>query len=185
MQLKNLNKKFDIIESVGTLHHMKDPAKGLKVLLDILEPHGYLKLGLYSETARQGVVKAREFIKKENLCPSIEDIRICRKELINQKEDSSIQFLTLINDFYSASGVRDLLFNVQEHRFTIPKISKLLKDLNLEFIGFTFTNPIVKQKFSRTFPDDKKNISLDNWHQFELNNPYTFFGMYTFWVRKR
>jgi ubiquinone/menaquinone biosynthesis C-methylase UbiE len=67
LQLKNLNRKFDVIECVGTLHHMKDPLTGLKVLLDLLEPHGFLKLGLYSEIARQHIVKAREFIKKKKI----------------------------------------------------------------------------------------------------------------------
>lgn len=62
-----LNKKFDIIESSGVLHHIKNPIDGLKVLTDILEPHGYLKLGLYSETARAGVTNIREFIKQKNL----------------------------------------------------------------------------------------------------------------------
>ena len=56
LNLKNLNRKFDVIECVGTLHHMKDPLTGLKVLLDLLEPHGFLKLGLYSEIARQHIV---------------------------------------------------------------------------------------------------------------------------------
>ena len=55
LQLRNLNRKFDVIECVGTLHHMKDPLKGLKILLDLLEPHGFLKLGLYSEIARQNI----------------------------------------------------------------------------------------------------------------------------------
>ena len=39
---------------------MKDPLRGLKILLDLLEPHGLLRLGLYSELARQDVIKARE-----------------------------------------------------------------------------------------------------------------------------
>ena len=30
----------------------------------------------------------------------------------------------------------------------------------------------------------KKNISLVNWNQFEINNPDTFFDMYQFWLRK-
>ena len=50
LDLNKLNKKFDVIESSGVLHHMKDPIAGLKVLVDILEPHGFLKLGLYSES---------------------------------------------------------------------------------------------------------------------------------------
>ena len=35
LNLKNLKRKFDIIESVGVLHHMKEPLKGLEILLDL------------------------------------------------------------------------------------------------------------------------------------------------------
>ena len=42
-------------------------------------------------------------------------------------------------DFYSTSGVRDLLFHVKEHRFTIPKIKKIMKKLNIKFLGFEDT----------------------------------------------
>ena len=82
------------------------------------------------------------------------------------------------------SAVRDLLFHVQEHRFTIPEISKILNNLKLEFLGFDIPNPSIKNKYSEIFPDDKKNISLDNWHQFETANPKTFGAMYQFWVKK-
>jgi len=58
----------------------------------------------------------------------------------------------------------------------------MLKNLNLEFLGFM--HPFIKTKFSKFFPNDKKNISLDNWNQFEISNPDTFSNMYQFWVRK-
>ena len=77
---------------------------------------------------------------------------------------------------------RDLMFHVQEHCFTIPEISNMLKKLNLEFLGFR--NPLIKTKFSKFYPEDKKNISLDNWNKFELNNQDAFSNMYQFWVRK-
>ena len=98
--------------------------------------------------------------------------------------DPFIQKVTAYLDFYSTSMTRDLLFHVQEHRFTIPQISEILKDFNLEFLGFFFSDPLIKKKFSESFPEDKNNVSLDNWHQFEINNPDTFAGMYQFWVRK-
>ena len=44
---------------------------------------------------------------------------------------------------------------------------------------------IIQKKSSlNNFPNDKKNTSLDNWHQFEINNPDTFISMYQFWIRK-
>ena len=182
LQLRNLNRKFDVIECVGTLHHMKDPLAGLKVLLDLLEPHGFLKLGLYSEISRQHIVKAREFIKKKEFKNTIEDIRNCRNLISNEKDDPLLKKVFHSYDFYSTSSVRDLMFHVQEHLFTIPEIYKMLKNLNLEFLGFI--NPFIKTKFLKFFPNDKKNISLDNWNQFEISNPDTFSNMYQFWVRK-
>ena len=182
LQLKNLNKKFDVIECVGTLHHMKDPIKGLKILLDLLKPNGFLKLGLYSEIARRNVVKAREFIKRKKIKKTTEDIRNFRESINNEKEDPSLLRIFNIKDFYSTSMARDLMFHVQEHRFTLPEISKILTDLNLEFLGFI--NPSIKYKFSKLFHKDKKYISLDNWDKFERNNQDTFYNMYQFWIRK-
>jgi len=184
LHLKKLNKKFDIIQSSGVVHHMKRPVEGLKVLLDILKPRGFLRLGLYSEIARQNIVKARELIKKNNYKNIVEDIKKFRQFIINKEKDTSLQKLSNGLDFYATSTTRDLLFHIQEHRFTIPEISQILKDLNLEFIGFEISKTSTKTQYSKLFPDDKKNISLDNWHQFEMNNPDTFSDLYQFWVRK-
>ena len=184
LQLKKLNRKFDIIECGGTLHHMKDPIAGLKVLLDILEPHGFLKLALYSEQARKPIIRARELIKMKNLKSTNEDIKNFRQDIIREKTDPLIQKIIFNGDFYYTSGVRDLLFNIQEHRFTIPQIFQILKDLNLEFLGFNFNNNNTKEEYKKKFPKDKKCNTLDNWHEFEKKNPTTFDGMYQFWVRK-
>ena len=185
LQLKNLNKKFDVIECVGVLHHMKDPAKGLKILLDLLEPHGLLQIGLYSEKARQGegIIKAKEFAKKNKFENSITDIRSFREAIFNEKTDLLLQKVSKVKDFYSTSSVKDLIFHVQERCFTLPQISKILENLNLEFLNFHDSK--VKNKYSLLFSSDNKNTSLNNWNQFEINNPDTFLGMYKFWVRKK
>ena len=182
LQLNNLNKKFDVIECVGTLHHMQEPLAGLKILLDLLEPHGFMKLGLYSEIARQNIVKARKLINRKKYKNTVEDIRSFRESIINEKQDPLLQKIFQSKDFYSTSMARDLMFHIQEHRFTLPEISKILKNLNLEFLGFA--NPFIKKNFSKLFVNDKKNISLNNWNQFEMKNPDTFYNMYQFWVRK-
>ena len=183
LDLNNLNRKFDVIECVGVLHHMKNPLEGLKVLLDLLAPHGFLKLGLYSDIARQHIVKIREFIKKKKFKNTSEDIRNCRDQITKQNEDPLLHKVINNFDFYSTSGTRDLIFHVQEHRFTIPEISQILKNFNLEFLGFTL-RPIVKENYFQLFPDDKSNLSLENWSQFEVDNPEIFKGMYQFWVKK-
>ena len=182
LNLNNLNKKFSVIECVGVLHHLKDPEKGLKVLLNILEPNGYLKLGLYSEYARKHIVEARKLIKKYNFKGDILSIRNFRDVVMNDKENEDLKKLIYNYDFYSTSNVRDLIFHVQEHRYTIPKISKLLKKYDLEFLGFT--NSSIKKEYSKHYPSDLKNTSLENWNDFEINNPDIFRQMYQFWLKK-
>ena len=83
LNLKNLNRKFSVIECVGVLHHLKDPEEGLKILLSILEPNVYLKIGLYSEFARKHIVETRQFIKKKNIESNILNIRRIRENINN------------------------------------------------------------------------------------------------------
>jgi len=182
LNLKNLKRKFNIIESIGVLHHMKDPLKGLKVLLDLLEPYGFMKLGLYSKIARQHITYARKFVSEKNFKSNIGDIRKCRCEIFNEKNDNLLKKVSLGKDFYTVSSVRDLIFNEQEHYFSIPEISKILYKFKLEFLGFS--NSFIKNKYSKTYSKDKKNIFLDNWNNYEKINPDTFNSMYSFWVRK-
>ena len=183
LQLNNLNKKFDVIESVGVLHHMRDPFKGLKILGDLLEPHGLLLLGLYSEKARQEVIKAKEFARKNNFKNSFLEIRNFRESIFKEKNDPLLQTIARGKDFYSTSSVKDLVFHAQEYRFSLSEIFKMLEDLNLEFLGFCDSR--IKNQFFRQFPDDKENILQENWNQFEISNPRAFVGMYKFWARKK
>ena len=64
------------------------------------------------------------------------DIKKFRQEIINEKLGKNLQKVFNTRDFYSLSMVRDLFFHVQELRFTIPQISKIINDFNLEFLGF-------------------------------------------------
>lgn len=184
LALDNLDKTFDVIECSGVLHHMSDPKKGIGVLVDLLRPSGYMKIGLYSELARQHIVAAREFVKRQGFSPTISGIRECRQALFALPDDDVAKPVTIGQDFYATSTVRDLIFHVQEHRFTLPEISMLLEEFNLEFLGFDIGIE-VKNSYLADHAADPGAICLSDWHDYELNNRGTFFGMYNFWVRKK
>ena len=162
---------------------MESPEDGLKVLLKILEPYGFLKLGLYSEISRKHIIEIRDIIKKENFSTGIKDIRNSREFIKNNKDNKSCQKLIYNYDFYSTSSIRDLIFHVQEKRFTLDKISKLLNSLNLEFLGFT--DDEVKKKYSDYYPEDTNKTNIENWNTLESENPDMFISMYQFWVKKK
>jgi hypothetical protein len=88
------------------------------------------------------------------------------------------------SDFSSTSGCRDLLFHVQEHRFTLPAINSFLRKNNLQFLGFRLDTQIA-EAFRNRFSADGASTDLDLWHLFETENPTTFSGMYQFWIQKR
>ncbi|MBF0447725.1 MAG: tetratricopeptide repeat protein [Magnetococcales bacterium] len=188
LELKQLDRSFDLIESVGVLHHMEHPLVGWQVLVDCLKPGGVMKIGLYSERARRHIVQARSWIAEKGYSSSsLDDIRRFRHEIFvaEQPNDSWQKSFIKISDFYYLSGCRDLLFHVQEHRFTLPEIEVALEELGLTFIGFQFGSDQTLKKFKVAFPDKESLNSLAAWHQFENENPDTFFGMYQFWVQKR
>ncbi|SVD96426.1 uncharacterized protein METZ01_LOCUS449280, partial [marine metagenome] len=116
-----LNRQFDIIESAGVLHHMDDPMAGWQVLADCLKTGGLMKVGLYSELARKHIVKIRHEIQQSNIGLNDDVMKSFRKIIVDSKEEHH-NLIALPSDFYSLSEFRDLLFHVQEHRFTIPKI---------------------------------------------------------------
>ena len=180
LDLKKLNKKFDIIESVGVLHHMADPFIGWKSLTNCLKDDSLLLIGLYSEKARENISKIRKKIRDLNIKTTKANIINFRKNIL---EDNSIEWdsIKYSPDFYSTSGLRDLLFHVQEHTFTIPKIIKYTGKLNLEFLGFEDT--FVIQKF-KTLYNEEDIYNLDMWDNFENDHPRIFSGMYQFWCKK-
>lgn len=182
LNLDGLPLTFDVIECSGVLHHMADPEAGLRSLLRRLRAGGFLKLGLYSEIARRDVVNCREWIAAHQIPPTPSGIRTMRGIL---KRSSALLSNSGIGwgDFYSMSRVRDLLFHVQEWRYTLPALAALLERNGLQFLGFTFTNPSIKQDYLRCFPADPMATSLENWAQYETANPSTFFNMYQFWCR--
>jgi len=78
--------------------------------------------------------------------------------------------------------MRDLIFHVQEHRFTLPQIKNCLDELGLKFCGFE--NKDVISNFRELHGKEVDSYDLELWHQYEERNPQAFSGMYQFWCQK-
>ena len=182
LDLRKLGKKFDIVESVGVLHHMDNPAEGWKILTDCLKPGGLMKIGLYSELARQHIVEIRKEISNEGIGSSDDEMKSFRDTIIVSEKDHHKRILNFI-DFFSLSELKDLLFHVQEHRFTIPQIQDCLFQFGLKFCGFE-TNKEILSHFNKSNAGIGNSYNLEKWQAYEEANPKTFAGMYQFWCQK-
>ena len=84
--------------------------------------------------ARQHIVKMRKEISKAGLGSSNAEMRSFRNMLM--KSDKNHHNLVNSPDLYSMSTLKkDLLFHVQEHRFTITQIQDCLSELGMKFCG--------------------------------------------------
>ena len=140
-----------------------------------------MKIGLYSELARQHIVSMREEIHQSGIGSSDNAMKLFRSNVINSSQQDH-KNIRSFSDFYSLSELRDLLFHVQEHRFTIPQLKDCLSKLGLKFCGFEVNKIVSDFKLTNTGPDDP--YDLDKWDLYEQANPLSFVEMYQFWCQK-
>ena len=183
LELAEFKNKYDIIESVGVLHHMENPMEGWKTLVKCLRPKGLMKIGLYSKFAREKIsFFKKNFVNKELLGTKSEIIEYRKKIL--QSNNPELFNISQSTDFYTTSSFRDLLLHTQEHQFTLIHIKKSLFDLGLKFCGFEIVDKNIIKEFEKIYPEKKDFYNLEIWHNFEKENKDIFAGMYQFWVQK-
>ena len=184
LQLGTIDRTFDMIEATGVLHHIDDPLEGWRVLLSLLRPQGFMRVGLYSRLARAEVRAARDWIARRGYHATPDDIRRCRQEMIACGSDAPFAGVTHSPDFASTSGCRDLLFHVHERQLGLDEIGAFLAGQKLDFLGFELESQTL-EKYRARFPEDTAMTNLGNWHLFETENPDTFGAMYQFWIHRR
>jgi tetratricopeptide (TPR) repeat protein/SAM-dependent methyltransferase len=183
LNLRDIERTFDIIGAVGVLHHLADPFEGWRILLSRLRPAGFMCLGLYSRIARRPVVRAREFVAARGYASTPDDIRRFRQEVLAPDMSEELRSLSNSDAFYSTSDCRDLAFHVQERHLTLGEIESFLSASGLHFIGFELDLRVLDQ-YRAVFGDDPSCTDLRNWARFEADHPHTFTGMYRFWIQR-
>jgi len=184
LELAALDRRFDLIESVGVLHHLGDPQRGWRQLVDLLAPAGLMKVGLYSRRARHVIAAARAWVRQGGFSADAMGIRGARRAILDLDPAAPARQVAGELDFYGLSGCRDLLFNVQEREYTLPEVAEALADLELEFLGFELVDPDVRKAYAARFPEDPTLTDLRLWDAFEAEEPDTFHNMYQFWCRR-
>jgi 2-polyprenyl-3-methyl-5-hydroxy-6-metoxy-1,4-benzoquinol methylase/tetratricopeptide (TPR) repeat protein len=179
LALGSIGRSFDVIDASGVLHHLSEPAAGWRQLLTLLRPGGLMRVGLYSELGRAEIAAARRFIAERGFDATADDIRNCRQALLG----TPFRTLTRYADFFNTSGCRDLLFHVQEHRFTITQIKEFLDTHQLAFIGFELDAGTL-QDYEARYRNDRSMTDLECWDAFERDRPDTFAAMYQFWCQR-
>lgn len=176
------HQRFDLIEADGVLHHMDDPAKGLARLVSVLADDGVIKLGLYSQRSGAAVGAARAHVARRRYSPTAEGIRACREEILAMNDVDWAREIAAMPDFHATSGCRNLIFHVQEHRFTLDGVSMLLAGAGLRFIGMD-TDARQAGLFRARFGEAGDRFDLAAWDALEAEHADLFAGMYQLWAQ--
>jgi SAM-dependent methyltransferase len=193
LTLPRLGRSFPHVESVGVIHHMRSPREGLEALVECLAPYGLLRLGLYGEAARAGIVAARAAIAERAYPADLAGMRRFRADVVAGALGAALRDdLVARPDFHSASLLRDLCFHVQEHRFDCARLKALLDGLPLRFLGFEFVLGQTGQstadapqfrRYAERFPGNRSFADLARWAELERETPDLFDG-YVFWCMR-
>ncbi len=170
---------FDIIEAVGVLHHTADPFHAWARLLSKLKVGGLMRIGLYSAVSRRNIAALRASPAFPNGAVSDDEARRYRARLAGSTEGQS---LVNSDDFYALSDFRDLALNAHEVQLTLPEIEAFMQENGLTLQGFTNGHklwPLFQARFEHASWPGR----LDQWWQFEQENPRAFDAMYQFVCR--
>jgi len=181
LDIPKLDIMFDVIHCTGVLVCMENPFLGLKTLSDNLKRGGLIKLGYYSELARSNIVVIRKEIEKAGIANNYSEMINFRDLIIKSNQKHHIE-VSRYADFYSVSAIRDMLFHVEEKRFSLPQISMDLDGCGLKFCGFDEKKVI--DNFISAYNSKDGLYNLDQWNSYEQENPKIFMGMYQFWAQK-
>lgn len=184
MKVGELNKEFDYVVSSGVLHHLKEPEKGLAAILSTLKSGGKMSLSLYSKIARDKILNpASAYITEKGYTSSLDDIRQFRKDIFGFTSDDPRTLCTHAGDFFNLSECNDLLFHVQEHRYTFPLIKDMADRHGLEAF-YVNLSPHRKKAFTDMFPNGDVS-DLELMAEFETKNPEAFAEMYKVYFRRK
>ncbi len=126
---------FDYIDCCGVLHHLPDPAAGLRALLSVLAAGGGLGLMLYAPHGRTGVYMLQDALRR--LAPAEEPpqarLDIARRVMRHLPETAWLRANRYFGDHIDGgdAGLYDLLLNPRDHAYDIPALAKLLEDNGL------------------------------------------------------
>jgi len=141
-QASMLEQSFDLIVSTGVLHHLEDPAAGLKALAGCLKPQGCIGLMLYARYGRIGVSLIQQIALELELEANDEGVAILKACLQHSAPHHPLQgYLSVANHLDFDGGLIDTFLPEHEQSYRVNDCLSLVADSGLIFQNWLFNRP--------------------------------------------
>lgn len=146
-ELPSLNMKFDFVSASGVLHHLADPAAGLKAMGDVLDEQGAISIMLYGKYGRTGIYMLQEalrtFAEAEETDTAVQShdmIRFAHQLGLNVPSWHPMRQRSLGREMQEGkeAGIVDLLLHANDIPFDVPAVYKMCKDAGMRFYRWLF-----------------------------------------------
>lgn len=131
---------FDYIDCCGVLHHLEDPAEGLRSLEAVLAPGGGMGVMLYGELGRIGVyhVQGMLGLLDDGAAPGPERLALARKLLGQLPTTHWLKRNPFVGDHLDGTdaGLYDLLLHRRDRAYRVPEVADLAAAAGLEVVTF-------------------------------------------------
>ena len=131
---------FDYIDCTGVLHHLADPAAGIRALASVLQPEGGIGVMLYGQYGRTGVYPVQEMLR--TLAPpsmALEDRLAMARRLVRFLPTTNLfRRNPYLSDHVTGgdAGLYDLLLHSCDRAYTVPEIGDLAVQAGLRVVAF-------------------------------------------------
>ena len=135
---------FDYINSVGVLHHLREPEAGLQSLAGLLRPGGLLHLFLYADGGRWEIHRTQGALARLAVGSGAEGLRLGRQLLAELPEGNRLRQhheRRWIIDTAADANFADMYLHPQETSYNLDRLLAFVASAGLEFAGFS--NPEV------------------------------------------
>lgn len=138
----SLGSTFDLIVSTGVLHHLADPARGLRALAKCLRKDGVIALMLYAKYGRIGVEMMQGLFREMELSQDVSSIPVMRQALAMLPEDHPVRsYEAIAPDLQYDAGLVDTFLNARDRSYTITECIDLVRNSGLVFQDLFFKAP--------------------------------------------
>lgn len=175
--------RFDYIDCCGVLHHLADPAVGLRQLAEALTPSGGLGLMVYGRFGRSGVYELQDALRRLGDGLDLQaKVELAKRLLARLPKTNRFARNTILGDHKrSDAELVDLLLHERDVAYSVPELAGLVAEAGLEIAAWieplrydpaTYLPPELQERLEGLTPLERASLAEQLAGNFKTHTLY-------------